>query len=173
MISRAWAVTQQKPKRQPISFAGLKVRWLSGRLLDNLEFVRFAFSGAIAACSNFLAVWVARRAVSYEASLVIGVATGLIISFILSKWYAFGVTSLGSVKSQVIRFPVVYCVGSVIYWGVAVVVSSKLKGNLLDSRTGETLGVLVGAAAMMFTTYLGHRYFTYRTYRGTSGDVST
>jgi putative flippase GtrA len=165
-------MTQQKPKWQPIS-AALKVSWLSGRLLDSLEFVRFAFSGVIAACSNFFAVWVARRAVSYEASLVIGVATGLIISFILSKWYAFGATSLRSVKSEVIRFLAVYCVGSAIYWGVAVVVSSKLKGNLFDPSTGETLGVLVGAAAMMFATYLGHRYFTYRTYREAAGDVST
>jgi hypothetical protein len=29
----------------------------------------------------------------------------------------------------------------------------------------------VGAGAMMSATYLGHRYFTYRTYREASGDV--
>jgi putative flippase GtrA len=161
----------QKRERQSW-IAAFSIAFQTSRLLDGLEFARFVLSGLSAACSNFLAVWLARRAFSYESSLVIGVTTGLLVSFALSKWYAFGSSSMQSVRSELIRFLAVYCAGSVIYWGVAVLASTEFRRELMSPATSETLGVVIGAGAMTLATYLGHRYFTYRTYKGPERDVS-
>ena len=54
-------MTQQKRDQQPGTVA-FNVGPPAGPLADRFEFARFVLSGVIAAGSNFLAVWLARRA---------------------------------------------------------------------------------------------------------------
>ena len=170
-------MTQRKPDQQPgssrsMSTCRLVVWWTV------LQFARFVLSGVIAAGSNFLAVWLARRALSYEVSLVIGAVVALITSFVLSKWYAFGSQSRQKAPSELTRFLAVFFVGFALYWGVAVLVTTVLKKSFVYSATSEILGVLAGSAAMTLSSYVGHRFFTYRTYKirgsfSASGETSS
>jgi putative flippase GtrA len=161
-----------EPKRES-GLAEISIGPLMARLLDRLELLRFVVSGVTAAFSNFLAVWLAHRILPYELSLVVGVTVGLVTSFLLSKWYAFGSSSLRDTRSELPRFLAVYSVGSGIYWASAIVVSSQLERHGMEAADAEALGVFFGAGAMTVATYLGHRLFTYRTYRRASGGIST
>src|SRR6266850_2978265 len=57
--------------------------------IDVCEFARFVLSGVTAAIGNMVAVWLARRFLSFEIALLAGIATAIAISFALSKFFAF------------------------------------------------------------------------------------
>jgi putative flippase GtrA len=129
------------------------------------EFVRFFLTGVTATAGNFAAVWFARFFVSFEIALLAGIVVGLTISFILSKWFAFRSRSWNRAGSEATRFLVVYALSCVVYWGVAMLCGRLVLSYGLAPQMAEMGGVLVGAGTMTLTSYLGHRFFTYRTYR--------
>jgi hypothetical protein len=65
-----------------------------------------------------------------------------------------------------VRFLLVYAGGSVLYWIAAVVVRRVGASLGLSSLLAENAGIIAGGGVMMVTSYLGHRFFTYRTHRG-------
>lgn len=142
--------------------------------VDVGEFIRFVISGVAATAGNLCAVWLARRYFSFEVSLLVGIATALAISFMLSKWFAFGSRSWRRAGGEAPRFLIVYAVGCAVYWAVAVLVGQFALAPVLPTNAAEVCGILVGAATMTVTSYLGHRFFTYRTHEGTAngGDQS-
>lgn len=138
--------------------------------VDPRELGRFVVSGLTATLGNVAAVWLAGRLVAFEIALFAGLATGLTISFLMSKLFAFGSRSWDRAGGEGVRFLLVYCVGAAIYWMVAVAVGRLTHAYGLASRVAEPLGVLAGAGVMMVATYLGHRFFTYRTFEGSRGE---
>lgn len=138
--------------------------------VDPREFGRFIVSGLTSTLGNVAAVWLAGRLIPFEIALFAGVAAGLTISFLMSKLFAFGSRSWARAGGEGVRFLAVYCVGATIYWTVAVVVGRVSQAYGLTSSIAEPFGVLAGAGVMMVATYLGHRFFTYRTFRRPRGE---
>ena len=128
------------------------------------EFARFFVVGVTATVANIIAVWFARFFVSIEIALLVGIAAGVTISFILSKLFAFASRSWERAGGEAVRFLIVYAVSCVIYWGVAVVCGRFILVHGVAPQTAEMGGVLFGAGTMMLTSYFGHRFFTYRTH---------
>lgn len=133
--------------------------------IDWPELARFIVTGAAATFGNIAAVGLARLYESFEISLLVGIAAGITISFTLSKWFAFGSRSWSRTGGEAARFLIVYSVGCAAYWAVAVVMGRLLLANGLTSKAAEMWGILIGAGTMTLTSYFGHRFFTYRTYR--------
>jgi putative flippase GtrA len=133
--------------------------------LDPSEFARFVVTGVAAACANLAAVWLARFYASFEISLLAGIVTGLVVSFTLSKWFAFRSHSWQRTGGEASRFLVVYALSSATYWAVAMIVGHFVLAPILSTTAAEMAGILAGAAMMTLTSYLGHRLFTYRTYQ--------
>jgi putative flippase GtrA len=84
----------------------------------------------------------------------------------LSKLFAFNSRSWSGAGGEAARFLVVYGVSCAVYWAVAMVCRRILQAHGVPVGTAETAGVLFGAGTMMVTSYVGHRFFTYRTYQG-------
>jgi putative flippase GtrA len=135
------------------------------RAIDTSEFVRFVATGITATVGNISGVWFALYFFPFEISLAIGVTCGFLISFALSKLVAFRSRSWDRAPGEIGRFLVVYAAGVIIYWGVGLFVARHLLPGLLEAKIAEIGGALVGASTMTFTSYLGHRFFTYRTFR--------
>jgi putative flippase GtrA len=133
--------------------------------IDMREFGRFVLTGVIATVGNLAAVWLARQIVAFEIALLAGLATGLTVSFVLSKMFAFGSPSWNRASGEASRFLVVYAVGCVTYWAVAVVTARLAAAHGFAAEIRDIVSALVGAGTMTFTSYFGHRFFTYRTYR--------
>jgi putative flippase GtrA len=133
--------------------------------IDVREFARFVLSGVTATIGNMVAVWLARRFLSFEIALLAGIATAIAISFALSKFFAFRSRSWNRTVGEAARFLIVYATGCAMYWMVAVIIGMFLLAHGVAVEAAEPGGILVGAGTMMLTSYCGHRFFTYRTYQ--------
>jgi putative flippase GtrA len=94
-----------------------------------------------------------------------GILAGLTISFVMSKWFAFRSRSLKRAPAEMARFLIVYAASCSFYWGMAVALERLGRECRFSESVAEAFGVLAGAGAMTVTSYLGHRFFTYRTHR--------
>jgi putative flippase GtrA len=135
--------------------------------IDPKEFGRFVISGLMSTLGNFAGVWLFRLFAPFDTALLAGIVVGVITSFILSKVFAFD--ARGRTLPQAIRFLVVYAIGCGIYWLGAMVVARAKVLQALGGNADEMAGVVAGAALMMVVSYFGHRFFTYRSYRGGRG----
>jgi putative flippase GtrA len=133
-------------------------------LIHIREFIRFFFAGITAALGNLAAVWLARRFVSLETALLIGLFAGLTISFILSKLVAFESQSWERASGEALRFLLVYAVGCIVYYTAAIIFVRSALARGLAGEAAEMGGAFAGSALMTFSSYFGHRYFTYRSH---------
>jgi putative flippase GtrA len=136
-------------------------------VIDTREFARFIFTGVTATVGNIAAVGLARFFVSFEIALGAGIVAGFALSFTLSKFFAFRSRSWKRGGGEAARFLIVYAVGCAVYWVVAVVCARIVLARGVTPETAEMAGILIGAGTMTLTSYLGHRFFTYRTYQRT------
>jgi putative flippase GtrA len=137
-------------------------------VVEPRELLRFIVTGVTATGANLAAVWLARRFASFDVALIAGIAAGVTVSFLLSKMFAFDSKAWDRAGGEATRFLLVYAVGCGFYWAVAMLVGRAGPGFGVTPQLAETGGVLAGAGVMMVTTYLGHRFFTYRTHRRTA-----
>ena len=94
--------------------------------IDVREFARFVLSGVTATIGNMVAVWLARRFLSFEIALLAGIATAIAISFALSKFFAFRSRSWNRTVGEAARFLIVYATGCAMYWVVAIIIGMFL-----------------------------------------------
>ena len=155
------------PTSRPLRYLIVQPCRLALGAIDVREFARFILSGVIATIGNLVAVWLTRRFLSFGVALLAGIATAITISFALSKFFAFRSRSWNLAFGEAARFLIVYATGCAMYWTVAVFIRTFLLAHGVAVEAAEPGGVLVGAGTMMLTSYCGHRFFTYRTYRRT------
>jgi putative flippase GtrA len=134
-------------------------------VIDRREFGRFVLTGVVATLGNIVAVWLALFFVNFEIALLAGIVAGLTISFTLSKLFAFQSRSWGRAGGEAARFIIVYGLSCAVYWATAVVIARFGLADGIAPRIAEAMGIFTGAGTMLLTSYFGHRFFTYRTYR--------
>lgn len=139
--------------------------------VDKREFARFVLTGVTATAGNIAVVYLAGLFVSFEIALLAGIVAAVVLSFTLSKLFAFGSRSWEGAGGEAARFLIVYTVSCAVYWGVAVVCTRIVLVRGMAPQAAEIGGILIGAGTMMLTSYFGHRFFTYRTYRRTDEDL--
>jgi putative flippase GtrA len=133
--------------------------------IDVREFVRFVLTGIAAAVGNITIVWLARSYLTFDTASITGIVGGLLISFVLSKLFAFGSNSLSGTGREAARFLAVYLSSSAVYWGVAVLTERLVRSQGGAAELAEIGGLLFGAGTMMLSSYIGHRFVTFRTYQ--------
>ncbi len=143
-----------------------RIRRTARTLVDPAEFARFVASGVTATAGNLAVVWMLRRMVEYHFALVGGAATGLSISFAMSKLFAFRSREDFGLNGELGRFLMVWGAGTCVYMAVAMIMGTIVLPLWLPEGPAEMGGALCGAGSMAVTSYLGHRFFTYRSARG-------
>lgn len=137
--------------------------------IDLREMVRFLLSGGVATGGNLAAVWLVRPFTSFTVALLVGIAVGMTLSFLLSKLFAFQSRDWSATKGEAGRFLIVYGLGLVFYWLAAM--GGRVVFNMMGvpMLIAESLAILGGAGVMVVTSYFGHRFFTYRQTTGSVG----
>ncbi len=125
------------------------------------EFMRFVLTGLTSTAGNLAAVWISVKYSSYNEALIVGIVVASTISFVMSKLFAFRAHGWRQAAGEAARFLVVYSVGALIYWVVSLTAGTLLLPRLMPKAWAEMGGVLVGAGVMTFTSYFGHRFYTY------------
>lgn len=134
-------------------------------ILNARELARFLLSGVAATAGNVATFWATRAFVSFEFALLAGILAGVVLSFTLSKLFAFRSRSWSRAGGEAARFLIVYAISLALYWAVAVTCAHTAFILGVATEATEIGGVLIGAATMTVTSYLGHRFFTYRTHQ--------
>ena len=137
-------------------------------VIDTSEFARFIFTGVTATVGNIAAVGLARFFVSFG-NRIGGGDRGRFCTVVHAlKSFCVPLSFLETWGRRGGTFPdCLYAVGCAVYWVVAVVCARIVLARGVTPETAEMAGILIGAGTMTLTSYLGHRFFTYRTYQRT------
>ena len=128
----------------------------------NRKFINFLLASGIAALVNFssrilLGIWL-----SYTASIVVAYIFGIITAYILCKRFIF--TSSNNNKYQEVLYFTIVNLFAIL---ITVLVSVAIKGFLVRFTTisgflCEEIAHFIGICAPAFTSYLGHKYLSFR-----------
>lgn len=129
---------------------------------DFREIGRFLVTGIVATLGNMAVVWLLRETCSLKPSLAAGFVTGMAISFFMMKTFAFKAREWSGAQGEMLRFLIVYAVGTSCYAVTALTGEHALVTLGMPGRIAALGGVFAGGAVMAVTSYFGHRHFTYR-----------
>lgn len=130
------------------------------------RFVRFLLAGGLAALVNFGSRFFYNLFVDFSTAVVLAFFTGLTTGYILNKRYVF--TSSGNSMVQEIGwFVFVNLIALVQTWGLSVYMVQVLPDYMpVEGAAGRELAEAIahGAGVLLpvFTSYIGHKYLTFR-----------
>lgn len=123
------------------------------------QFIAFLMAGAIAVTVNFCSRIIYSYSFSYSTSIILAYITGMVVSFILAKMYVFK-TSRQTFARSVIFFILINLIGM----SQTLLISLLFAYYLLPAMDIKSLEIAhaIGLASPTFTTYLGHKFLTFR-----------
>ena len=131
-----------------------------------VEFVRFVATGSIAAISNLAAVWAFQQVVRYEIAVVLGYLVGMVVAFILFQRVMFNTPGVKLTRPvlarRIFRFTVVNMVGLALCWLVSIAMLYTVLPALHWTYLPDRIANLFGVAVPAFSSYFGHKFWTYR-----------
>ena len=137
----------------------------SESLLGN-RLIRFLLAGGLAALINFGSRFFYKKFVDFSIAVMLALLTGLTTAYILNKLFVF--TSSGnSVVQEMGWFVVINLFALAQTWGLSVYLAQLLpdyipvagaRGRELSDAISHGVGVLLP----VFTSYIGHKYLTFR-----------
>lgn len=127
----------------------------------SVQFSFFLLSGAIASTLNWGTRFIFSQYFSFQIAVVLAFAVGLFSGFILMRSFVFR-RSQNAVKLQLMRYFSVNMLALAQTLIISILMINLLS-RFLDERTlTEAIAHAIGIIVPVFTSYLGHKYFTFR-----------
>jgi len=133
---------------------------LPRRLADN-QFFRFAITGGIAALVNLGARWLLNLIMGFELAVAVAYLFGMLAAYVLARRFVFDASGR-SVRSELYRFTLVNLVALAQVWLVSVGLAEWLFPAIDFQWHAYDIAHLIGVASPIVTSYLGHRYYSFR-----------
>jgi putative flippase GtrA len=125
------------------------------------EFTRFLVIGGFAALVNLVCRYLLNLVMGYSAAILLAYLCGMVIAFVLFKLLVFAASSVNT-SEEVIRFTLVNLVAIIQVWAVSVFLAEWLFPRVGFVTYGHDIAHLIGVLVPVFTSYLGHKHFTFR-----------
>ncbi|WP_305821008.1 GtrA family protein [Massilia brevitalea] len=125
------------------------------------QFLVFLLTGGTAAAVNFGSRILYNTWMSFSASIVLAYLTGMVTAFVLARMFVFSRPSHGTGKA-ILLFTAVNLVAVLQTWLISLGMLHFLLPALGVTRHAPELAHAVGVMAPVFTSYLGHKHFTFR-----------
>ncbi|WP_250465441.1 GtrA family protein [Caballeronia sp. GAFFF2] len=125
------------------------------------EFLIFLLTGGFAAAVNWGSRIVYNIWMPYSAAIVVAYVTGMITAFILAKLFVFTSSSQSTGRS-VFFFVLVNFVAVLQTWGVSVALAYYFFPSIGLHWHDRDIAHLIGVVVPVFTSYLGHKRFSFR-----------
>ena len=134
------------------------------------QFWAFLLVGGLAATVNwFSRIILSGQGISFEVAVVVAYILGMAMAYLLSRVFVFEKTGR-SLAGEITRFTLVNLLALVVVFVVSVTLESwALPAIGWTWRTAEVAHG-IGVLSPVVTSYLGHRYFTFRQSRSSSDD---
>jgi len=122
---------------------------------------RFVLAGMIAALANFAARIALSTFLPYSIAIVIAFLIGLGVAFVLNRKFVFAGAS-SRLRQQLFWFVVVNLIGLAQTLAVSLFLARVLLPLLSVTSYPEEIAHATGIVVPIFTSYLGHKYWTFR-----------
>jgi len=126
----------------------------------NSEFTRFVITGSFAAGVNFLSRVGLSEFLSYRYAVFMAYLIGMITAFILSKIFVFNKTN-NTTSNEFIKFTIINIVAVIQVWFISVGLAEYAFPTFEFVFHPEEVAHLIGISVPIFTSYYGHKYFTF------------
>ncbi|MBB3834822.1 GtrA family protein [Xanthomonas codiaei] len=125
------------------------------------QVVLFLAAGGIAAAANFGSRIVLSHVLAYVPAIVIAYIIGMITAFLLNRAFVFK-NPTNSVGAQVAWFVLInlFAVAQTVV--ISLLLSRWLTLWLPGRDTAETLAHAIGVVFPVFTSFVGHKYLSFR-----------
>lgn len=125
------------------------------------QFLRFLLVGGGAAAVNVLSRVVYNEWTGYSLSIVLAYGTGMVVAFLLARAYVFpgGRNSTGRSMAY---FTLVNGVALMQTWGISLALADYVFPRLGVRHFAHGMAHMVGVAAPVFTSYVGHKEWSFR-----------
>lgn len=130
------------------------------------RFLRFLVAGGLAALVNFGSRFFYNIFVDFSAAVVLAFLSGLTVGYLLNKRYVF-TASTNSVSQEIVWFVLINTLALAQTWGLSVYLVQLLPQFIAVDSPGrsdmvEALAHGAGIMLPVFTSYIGHKYLTFR-----------
>lgn len=140
---------------------------VAGRGIGRLErlrrnaFLRFVVTGGIAAAANIASRVALSQALSFQLAVVLAYLVGMTTAYVLARTFVFE-RSGQSVRHEYVRFALVNVIALAQVWAVSVGLAYWLFPALGFTFHAELIAHVIGVVSPVFTSYYGHKFFTFR-----------
>ena len=125
------------------------------------EFIRFLLTGGIAATVNFLSRIFYNQYYSFSTAVIFAYLTGMITAFILAKLFVFK-TSTQSVKRSALIFAMVNVLAATQTWLISMGLNFYILPAVGIDKYASEISSAIGIAFPVFTSYLGHKRWSFK-----------
>lgn len=125
------------------------------------EFMQFLIVGGFAALVNFVSRIIINEWVNYRVAVVLAYLVGMLTAFILSKIYVF--EKSGRHHWHELRdFTLINLLAVIQVWLISVGLAEYLFPAIGYTFYAPEVAHLIGLAIPAVTSYLGHKYYSFR-----------
>jgi putative flippase GtrA len=124
-------------------------------------FVKFLVVGGVSAALNALSRMGFSLVFSLEIAVCLAYGVGMVCAYGLSRIFVFE-QSGRSVRSEFVRFAIVNVFALLVVLGVTMFLARVAFPFIGFTWHAETVAHIAGILAPVFTSYLGHKHFTFQ-----------
>lgn len=125
------------------------------------QFLTFLVTGGTAAAVNFASRLVYSRWLDYSSAVIVAYITGMVTAFVLARLFVFK-ESGQSVHKSAVFFVLVNLVAVLQTWAISMGLTYWLLPAMGVTRWAPEIAHAVGIVVPVFTSYLGHKRWSFR-----------
>ncbi|MEX0739493.1 MAG: GtrA family protein [Pseudohongiella sp.] len=125
------------------------------------QFVAFLVTGGIAALVNFFTRIFYNNWLGFSTSVVLAYLTGMVTAYILARIFVFK-GSTQTLQRSMILFALVNLLAIFQTWAVSLLMAYSVLPALGVTRFSLEIAHAVGIVVPVFTSFLGHKYWSFR-----------
>lgn len=127
---------------------------------ERRRFVLFVLAGGAAALVNILSRILLNLVMPYEVAIVVAYTCGMTTAYVLNKLFVFASSGRG-ITGEYLRFALVNLAAVAQVWIVSVGLARMFFPAVGFAWHADTVAHVVGVTLPVFTSYLGHKHFSF------------
>ena len=128
------------------------------------QFLIFVITGGLAAAVNFGSRIAYNQWMSFSSAVVLAYLTGMITAFVLARVFVF--TDSGqTMQRSVVWFVLVNLIAVLQTWAISMLLAFYLLPMMGVARFIPEIAHAVGVTVPVFTSYLGHKHWSFKSAR--------
>jgi putative flippase GtrA len=124
------------------------------------EFVSFLITGGVAAAVNLGTRIAFNLIMPFEIAVIVAYLCGMTTAYVLARLFVFECSGR-AVHDEDVRFALVNLVAVIQVWIVSVGLADLVFPRLAFTWHSYTLAHLIGIVVPVFTSYIGHKHFSF------------